>query len=171
MGLHVDMKEALAKLTATQKRRCLPKDALVAQRYAAQMAELQQQRNAARANLQARTAEMLEYEAETLKVIRGESRLNSDLLNKLYEQAKEDCSAAEEMVEQCENALKASAEHRASLEQQFDNMQSWATLFGECDMATKKMIVANLMRSVRVKRDYEIEIDLAVDCEQLGLAA
>jgi len=25
------------------------------------------------------------------------------------------------------------------------------------------------MKAVRVKRDYEIEIDLTVDCEQLGL--
>ena len=32
---------------------------------------------------------MMEYETEDLKVIRGESRLNSELLNKLYEQTKE----------------------------------------------------------------------------------
>jgi len=149
----------------------VPKDALIAERYAAQEAEVQLQLTAARANLQARTAEVMEYEAEVLKVIRGESRLNSELLNKLYEQAKEDCTAAEQTVRQCEQVLKASGERRAALEQQFDTMQSWAALYGECDMATKKMIVAYLMRSVRVKRDYEIEIDLAIDCEQLGLAS
>ena len=33
------------------------------------------------------------------------------------------------------------------------------------------MILCRMMKSVRVKRDYEIEIDLTVDCEQLGIGA
>jgi hypothetical protein len=33
------------------------------------------------------------------------------------------------------------------------------------------MILCHMMKCVRVKRDYEIEIDLTVDCEQLGLGA
>jgi len=32
------------------------------------------------------------------------------------------------------------------------------------------MILSRIMKSVRVKRDYEVEIDLTVDCEQLGVA-
>jgi len=36
-------------------------------------------------------------------------------------------------------------------------------------MDTRKMIVANLCRAVRVKRDYEIEITLSVDFQQLGI--
>ncbi len=147
-----------------------PKDTLIAERYAAQKAEIQLQLTAARANFQARAAEVLEYETEVLKVIRGDSRLNSDLLNKLYEQAKEDAWAAEQAVRQCEAALQTSTERRASLAQQFDTVQSWSALYDECDMATKKMIAASLLRAVRVRRNYEIEIDLAIDCEQLVLS-
>ena len=40
----------------------------------------------------------------------------------------------------------------------------------ENSMAIKKMIVASLIRSVRVKRNYEIEVELTVACEQFGLA-
>ena len=39
----------------------------------------------------------------------------------------------------------------------------------ECDMETKKMILSRIMRSIKVSRDYEIEIEMTVDCEQLGL--
>jgi len=31
------------------------------------------------------------------------------------------------------------------------------------------MILSHIMKAVRVRRDYEIEIDLTVDIEQLGL--
>jgi len=31
-------------------------------------------------------------------------------------------------------------------------------------------IVARLMRAVRVSRDYQVEIELTVDCEQLGIS-
>jgi hypothetical protein len=30
------------------------------------------------------------------------------------------------------------------------------------------MILSCIMKAIRVKRGYEIEIDLAVDCKQLG---
>jgi len=42
-------------------------------------------------------------------------------------------------------------------------------IFDECDIETKKMILSRIMKSVRVNRDYEIEIDFTVDCEQFGL--
>jgi hypothetical protein len=50
-------------------------------------------------------------------------------------------------------------------------MKSWADMYDGCDKETKKMILSRMMSAVRVKRDYEIEIDLAVDCEQLGINA
>ena len=42
-------------------------------------------------------------------------------------------------------------------------------MYDQCDIAAKKMIVARLMRAVRVSRDYHVEIELTVDCEQLGI--
>lgn len=57
---------------------------------------------------------------------------------------------------------------RDSLSQQFDNLRTWADMYDECDMETKKMILARIMKSVRVRRDYEIEIDFTVDFEEIG---
>ena len=36
-----------------------------------------------------------------------------------------------------------------------------------CEMETKKMILSRIMKSVRVRRDYEIEIDFTADFEQI----
>lgn len=41
-------------------------------------------------------------------------------------------------------------------------------MYDECDMETKKMILARIMKAVRVRRDYEIEIDFTVDFEKIG---
>jgi hypothetical protein len=73
-------------------------------------------------------------------------------------------------VRQLEAQLQGSEERQAALSQQYDSMLTWADMYGQCDMAAKKMIVARLMRAVRVSRDYQVEIELTVDCEQLGIS-
>ena len=42
-------------------------------------------------------------------------------------------------------------------------------MYEGCDMETKKMILSRIMKSVRVSRGYDIEIDLTVGCEELGM--
>jgi cell division septum initiation protein DivIVA len=110
----------------------------------------------------------LEYEAEVIKIIRGESKLNPDLLNKLYEDAKVKAADAEQGVKQLEDQIQDGEKMKDSLSQQFDNLRTWADMYDECDMETKKMILARIMEAVRVRRDYEIEIDFTVDFEKIG---
>jgi hypothetical protein len=102
--------------------------------------------------------------------MRTKTRLNKDLLSKLYEQAQADVAAAAQAVQSIETALQTGEQQRAALEQQFDDMQSWVALYDRCDMATKKMIVSRILSAVRVRRDYEVEIALTLGCEQLGLS-
>lgn len=147
----------------------LPKESIIEERYAEQIAVCRINLTGARAVYQAHSAEMMEYEAEVIKVIRGESKLDADLLNKLYEEAKEKAAQSEQAVRQLEEQLKNSEQMKASLSKQFDNIKTWSDMYDECGMETKKMILAHIMKAVRVKRDYEIEIDLTVGCEELGL--
>jgi chromosome segregation ATPase len=147
----------------------VPKDAIIAERYAERIAEHQLSLTAAKASFRARTAEVLEYEAEVLKVIRGESKLNPDLLNKLYEEAKARAAESEQTVRSLEEKIRDGEQMKESLSERFDTMKSWADMYDGCNKETKKMILSRMMSAVRVKRDYEVEIDLAVDCEQLGI--
>lgn len=146
----------------------LPKEHIIEERYAEQIAEIKLQLTAARAAFQAHSAEVMEFEAEVIKIIRGESKLNSDLLNKLYEEAKEKASASEQTVFELNERLKNSEDMRAALSKQFDNIKSWSDMYDGCSVETKKMILSQIMKSVRVSRDYEIEIDLTLDVQQLG---
>ena len=146
----------------------VPKDAIIAQRYASRIAEYQKQLATAKAVLQANTTEVLEYEAEVIKVIRGESKLNPDLLNKLHEEAEIKAAESVLAVKRLELQIQDGEQMKDSLSQQFDNLRSWADMYDGCDMETKKMIMSRIMKAVKVSRDYEIEIDFAVDFEQMG---
>lgn len=147
----------------------LPKESIIEERYAEQIAALQMQLTSARATFQAHSAEVLEYEAEVLKIIRGESKLGSDLLNKLYEEAKEKATEAEQAVRQLDERLKNSEQMKAALSQQFDNIKTWSDMYDGCGVEAKKMILSHIMSAVRVKRGYEVEIDLTIACEELGI--
>lgn len=147
----------------------LPRETILEERYDARIAEIQTQRQQAETILTAQMAEVATYEAEVIKVIRGESELNADLLNRLHEEAKEKAALARQAVLELQEQLENSEEMRVSLVKQFDNMKTWSDMYGECDMDTKKMILSHIMHKVKVKRDYEIEIDLTVNVEQFGL--
>jgi len=148
----------------------VPKDDLLEKRYAAQLEEYKLQHKTALATHKANAAEVVQYESEVIKVIRGESKLNADLLNKLYEDAQTKAIESDLKVKSLEERIEECEEKRGSLSDQYDSMRSWADLYGDCDMETKKMILSRIMSSIRVSRDYEIEIDLTVDCEELGIS-
>jgi len=147
----------------------LPKEAIIEERYSERIAESRIALAKAKTDLQAHTTEAHEYEAEVIKVIRGESKLGSDLLNKLYEEAREKVVESERRVSEFEESLQSGEQMKEALSEQFSNIQSWSDMYDTCDPETKKMILARMFGEIRVKRDYEVEIDLTASCEQLGL--
>jgi len=148
----------------------VPKDIIITERYLALSEDYRKQLAVAKNTLKLHTAEVLEYEAEVLKVIRGESSLNSDLLNKLYSAAKEKANDADLSVNELEAKINDIDHIRDSISQQFETIRSWADIYNECEVDAKKMILSRIMSAVKVRRDYELEIDFAVDFEQFGLS-
>jgi len=149
--------------------RDVPKEAIVANQYTRLIADRKKQLNTAKAALESHISETLEYESEVLKVIRGESKLSPDLLNRLYAEAKTKVIESENAVSMLESLIQDNTKMRDYISRQYEKALTWATMFDECDIATKKMIVSLLFKSIRVKRDYDIEIDLTVDYEHFGL--
>lgn len=93
---------------------------------------------------------------------------HSDLLNKLYEEAKESEKESAQVVLELNEKLKNSEQMKIALSKQFDNIKSWSDMYDKCEIESKKMILSHIMKAVRIRRDYEIEIDLTVDIQQLG---
>ena len=90
--------------------------------------ELKQTLVTARIAHQIYADEVLPCEAERQKVIRGESSLNADLLNKLYSKAKEKAEQAAAEVSRIEERIKNNAWLQGELAQRDDSIMSWAQL-------------------------------------------
>ena len=147
----------------------VPKDALITARYAERVAEYRRQLDSARENHQTVADEAAAYEREVIKVIRGDSKLSPDLLNKLYEEAKAKAEESALVIKRIEAQISDSEQMRDSLSLQYDEMRTWADIYDGIDMEAKNMILSRIMKNIRVRRDYEIEIDLTLGCEQLGI--
>jgi len=52
---------------------------------------------------------------------------------------------------------------------QYNDVLTWADMFNDSAIDVKKMIVAQLISSVRVTEGYKIEIDFKISEKQLGL--
>ena len=145
-----------------------PKDILISKQYESVIEDCKKQLVIAQVASKAQNTEVAEYEAEVIKIIRGESKLDADLLNKLYDESKEKAANADEVVKQLKSKMAESKNLMKSFSKQYDEFVSWADMFDACDMETKKMILARIMSSVKVMRDYEIDITFTVSFEHFG---
>lgn len=111
--------------------------------------------------------ELDDYKGETLKVIRGQSKLSSDLLNTLVSEAESQIQEAQASANIAETELQELIENSEGLKREYDQLLSWADLYDKSSFEAKKMIVSQFIKAVRVGKDYNIEVDFNVSFEEL----
>lgn len=111
--------------------------------------------------------ELDDYKSETLKVIRGQSKLSIDLLNTLVAEAESQIQKAQASADAAEAELQELLETSEGLKREYDQLLSWADLYDKSSFEAKKMIVSQFIKAVRVGRDYNIEVDFNVSFEEL----
>lgn len=50
--------------------------------------------------------------------------------------------------------------------QEYARLVSWADMYDKCNFEAKKMILAQFIKAVYVRRDYEIEVEFNVSFEE-----
>lgn len=111
--------------------------------------------------------ELEDYKSETLKIIRGQSKLSIDLLNTLVSESELQIQEAQTSVNTAEAELQELLETSEGLKREYDQLLSWADLYDKSSFEAKKMIVSQFIKAVRVGRDYNIEVDFNVSFEEL----
>lgn len=127
--------------------------------------------NVASTQLADKQKELADYQAETIKVIRGESRLDIDRLNDLVSKAKQEIQTLTTTVDAAKLELE---QHLASSDvemQEYERIKSWADLYDTCTFYEKKMIISQFIKSVYVYRDYTPEIEFNVSFEDFKTMA
>lgn len=120
----------------------------------------------AKTYLQEKEKDLEDYKGETLKVIRGQSKLSIDLLNSLTAEANEQIRDARAHAEKTEKHYLGLLESAENLRKEYDRLLTWADLYDKSTFEAKKMIAAQFIKAVRVGRDYNIEIDFNVSFEE-----
>ena len=110
--------------------------------------------------------ELSDYQAETIRVIRGESRLSADLLSELVDKTKGEITELSAAVEAARQELNGRMSSAQQEQQEFEKLQSWADLYDNCTFAAKKMIVSQFIKAVYVYRDYTIEVEFNVSFDE-----
>lgn len=114
-----------------------------------------------------REKELTDYQSEVLKIIRDESQLNMPIINGLIEKTQEEITAVDKEVEHWQSEIEHIEQKAVELHNLFGKVVSWSEMYDTCNMSEKKMIVSQLIKQVRVKSDYSIEIDFTFNIEQL----
>ena len=104
--------------------------------------------------------------AETLKVIQGTSHLNVDLLNSLVEETTAQLKELEGQVQTAETELREIVSGAEQVRQEYAQVMNWAELYDNCTFEAKKMIAAQFVKAVRVKRGYEVDVEFNVSFEE-----
>ena len=75
---------------------------------------------------------------------------------------KERCDEAQREVESSENLIK-------DLNEQYDEIISWSSLYDSATIEAKKMIVNSMVKRVDVYRNYELNVELNMNIRQFFL--
>ena len=105
-------------------------------------------------------------EAETLKILVGDSALDMDTVSQMLTKQKAALQAAQEDYQRLNESFKDKAAQMNEKRQQLQQQLQWAEVFDAAPMASKKMILAQIIDRIEVGRDYEIHVKLRVSAEQ-----
>ena len=145
--------------------------AIIQQTHEANISLKKAQLKQTQKQLAAKQQEVNDYRAEVLRVIRGESSLGRDMLNGLISEAECEVKKLTGYADSLQDEL-TTLEHAAEAESaEYDQLQTWADLFANCNFAAKKMIVSQFIKSVHVYRDYHIEIEFNVSFDDFKSVA
>ena len=110
--------------------------------------------------------EYQDLRTETIKVIQGTSRLNVDLLNSLVDETSEQIKQLGLQIQTATAELEETVQNASQVLREYDQLMGWAEMYDNCTFEAKKMIVAQFVKAVHVRRDYEIDIEFNVSFEE-----
>ena len=92
--------------------------------------------------IQQKQRDYQDLKEETLKVVRGTSRLNVDLLNNLIEETTVQMAELEGQIRTAEAELREVLSGAEQVRQEYAQLMDWAGLYDNCSFEAKKMIAA-----------------------------
>ena len=88
--------------------------------------------------------------------------MNADLLNSLVSETTEQIKQLGVQIQTTTAELEETVQTASQVLREYDQLISWAEMYDHCTFEAKKMIVTKFVKAVRVRRNYEIDIEFNV---------
>ena len=106
---------------------------------------------------------------EVVKSIQGESAFSQSMLAGLVEDSEKKCESLKAQCERAERDVESSKTLIKDLNDQYDEIISWSSLYDSAPIEAKKMIVNSIIKRVDVYRNYELNVELNMNIRQFFL--
>lgn len=99
-------------------------------------------------------------------IINGESAFTTDVLTMSINSTKDELATIQQRLTECEQSSVEKREVLNKLDYYYDQFTSWADEFDTSTPEQKKMIVCQLIKEIRVYKNYNIEIEFNLSYRQ-----
>ena len=104
-----------------------------------------------------------------MKSIQGESAFSQSMLAGLVEDSEKKCESLKAQCERAERDVESSKTLIKDLNDQYDEIISWSSLYDSASIEAKKMIINSMIKRVDVYRGYELNVELNMNIRQFFL--
>ena len=146
--------------------KAIPKDRALEMRYEKEVEEKKKLKKSLTDLLVKIEKRLSELSVEIGKSLSGESTFTVDMLTMAINSTKEEKTRVENRLKKCEFELDEKKDVLDKLDYYYEQFVSWAEEFEHSTMEQKKMIICQLIKSIKVSRGYKLEIDFNISYRQ-----
>ena len=103
---------------------------------------------------------------EMIRVIRGKSSIDRDMIQQLLDENQAAIQAAQDALTAAQNKLEEIEQENKKAENDCSNLFTWASTYQNASFQQRQTILNQFIKEVRVGRDYDIEIVLNVPLDE-----
>ena len=143
-----------------------PCDSIIAAQHEKALDLAKARYNIAYAQLSEKQKELSDYQAEIIKIIRGQSRLPEDMISGLVEETKEQIRILTDNFEEAKRQLHEKESGMSAEREEYKRLKSWADVYDMLSFDAKKMFISHFVKAIYVYRDYNLDIEFNVSFDE-----
>ena len=149
-----------------EKIKTTPKDKALELRYEKEVSEKKKLVKNLTTEKERIERRLTELSVEVGKCLNGESAFTTDVLTMSINSTKDELNSIQKRLTECEKSLEEKNDVLNKLDYYYTQFTSWADEFDTATMEQKKMIICQLIKEIRVFKDYNIEIEFNISYRQ-----
>ena len=143
-----------------------PKDKALEMRYEKEVKTKKKEKNKLVTEYDKLNRSLAELSVEIGKSLTGQSDYSPDVLKMSIKLTTDKINELNKKIAECDKELEEKNTMLSKIDFYYDKFKSWADEFDNATLEQQKMIICQLINSIKVKRGYELELEFNVSYEQ-----